>query len=85
MAEPAVCANHQDTRDMIVRVGDRVDDHEIRIDSLERKEVSADERIKALCEKINDLITVIKWAVGITATVMAGVLPLAIWLLERVR
>lgn len=85
MVQPAVCANHQDTRDMIIRVEDRVDDHEIRIDNLERKEVSADERIKALCEKIDGLISVIKWAVGITATVLIGAIPVAIWIMEKMR
>lgn len=53
------------------RVKQRIDTHEIRInnhgdriDKLERNGVALDEKIKALIDKMDGLITTIRWASG---------------------
>ena len=53
------------------RVKDKVDAHEVRInnhsvrlDKLEQNSVALDEKVKALIDKMDGLITTIRWASG---------------------
>jgi len=78
-----ICSNHQDTRDLIKKQDDRLDDHEIRIDKLEGVGISLDARIKALCDRIDDLIALMKWAIGVMVTAIAGGIPVIIWIVDK--
>lgn len=52
---------------------EQVQDHETRIQTLEVKEATGEVRFESLCKRLDDLITVIKWFIGITvATIPIG-------------
>lgn len=47
----------------------RLNDHSKRIDKLEQRGASVDAKIESLCEKVTDLISTIKWGLGIFITI----------------
>jgi len=55
----ADCVFHDDIKE-------RVDEHETRITNLEINEAGHGANMEALCKRLDDLITMIKWAIGTT-------------------
>ena len=88
------CANHSDTKAAINTLFNKVEKHEERIDLMETGGARRDERIDALCGQvertnaridrlINSLNRNTKYAITTAIAVMAILVPLAIWAVER--
>lgn len=55
--------------------------HDQRIDLLERSEVRSDVRITNLCERIDSLISAIKWSMALVVTTLIG---FVIWYIQSI-
>lgn len=55
--------------------------HDQRIDLLERSEIRSDVRTTNLCERIDSLISVIKWSMGLVITTLIG---FVIWYIQSI-
>ena len=91
------CENHQDTREKLTEViasaksaHHRLDTHEIwfkerddKIDSLEKSDATNTNEIKNLCKNIANLVTAIKWFIGIIITIIGGFAAFIMWYIEN--
>lgn len=76
MGDEKNCVFHQDLKE-------RVDDHEKRIDTLEKNEVRNDERVSNLCDKLDKLSNWIeKLVITIVATLITGGAGFIIWYIQ---
>ena len=53
------CVFHEDIKVQVA-------DHEVRINHLEVSDAGREANMGALCKRLDDLITVIKWSIGTT-------------------
>lgn len=58
----------------------RLNNHEDRLDVLERYQSKSEEQIKNLCEQIKSLVTTIKWSMGLLITTLVGFI---IWYIQN--
>jgi len=76
MVEEKVCVFHRDLKE-------QVQDHERRIDTLEKDEIRNDERISTLCDRLDHLTSWIeKLVVAIAATLITGGASFVIWYIQ---
>ena len=71
---------HGNITKTIEKVCERLDNHSGRIKDLERFQSGVTVEIKNLCDKIDDLVTTIKWASGVTFATLIGFF---IWYIQR--
>lgn len=71
-----------------VRVDEVLDSHDVllskhdqRIDLLERAEARSEVRMSNLCERIDSLISAIKWSMGMLVTSLIG---FVIWYIQNI-
>lgn len=60
----------------------RINNHSERIDDLEKSDARITTKMEHLIEKIDSLISTIKWAGGIAATTLVGFF---IWYIQQMR
>ena len=60
----------------------RLDDHDDRIDNLEKYQSRAEVQVKNLCKQIESLVKAIWWAISITITSLLGFF---IWYIQNIR
>jgi hypothetical protein len=58
----------------------QIDEHDVKIDTLVRSDAANTIEIKNLCKQISDLVTTIKWLIGILVTSLGGFF---IWVIQQ--
>jgi len=58
--------------DKIKTYGERLDNHDCRIDKLEQDNASFKAELKSLCDNLKSLTGVLKWLIGLGATSLVG-------------
>lgn len=58
--------------DKIKTYGERLDNHDCRIDKLEQDSASFRTELKNLCASLNQLTGILKWLIGLGATSLVG-------------
>lgn len=57
----------------------RVDNHSERLDKLEKNDVALSVQVENLCKYIKDLISTMKWFIGITISVFSIIITILGW------
>ena len=58
--------------DKIKTYGERLNDHDCRIDKIEQEVASFRTELKNLCDNLKSLTGVLKWLIGLGATSLVG-------------
>ena len=66
------CMNEEVIRDKLETHEKRINNHADRIDQLERYQSRSEEQIKNLCEQIKNLVTTMKWFMGLFVSALIG-------------
>lgn len=70
--------------DTITEVKEKLDEHAIRLEQLEKNFIKSESRIDNLCEKISNLTNSIdKWVSMLTTASITGIIAIIVFVIER--